>query len=132
MWTIRTMGGIALLLAGSTWLWLTPAFASRDVATSGALWWTTRLLCLVTIAGFCVATYGLFARHPWWETAALASSAIGLVALVTYAVAAARGGEPTGTWLWNVFVHVLMLAGITVLLLVPALERWVDSHVMSP
>ena len=31
----------------------------------------------------------------------------------------------------NVFVHVVMLAGIFVLLLVPQLERWVDGHVMS-
>ena len=41
------------------------------------------------------------------------------------------GGEPTGTTTWNVFLHVLMLAGVFVLLLVPQLERWVDHHVMS-
>jgi hypothetical protein len=131
MWTMRTMGGIALALAGSTWLWLTPAFAGRGVATSGTLWALTRVLCLVTIAGFCLATVGLFARQPWWEWAALASAAVGLVALVPYWLAADRGGEPLGTTTWNVFVHVLMLAGVFVLLLVPQLERWVDHQVMS-
>jgi hypothetical protein len=28
-------------------------------------------------------------------------------------------------------VHVLMVAGVVTLLLVPQLERWVDRHVMS-
>jgi hypothetical protein len=129
--TIRTMGGIALLLAGSTWLWLTPAFAARDVTTTGALWSVTRVLCLLTIAGFCLATVGLFAREPWWEWVALGSATVGLVALVPYWLAADRGGEPSGTTAWNVFVHVLMLTGVFVLLLVPQLERWVDHHVMS-
>ena len=55
----------------TTAAWLTPAFASRDVDTSGTL------------------------------------------------------------WAWNAFVHVLMVAGVVTLLLVPQLERWVDRHVMS-
>lgn len=33
MVTVRSLGGIALLLAGSTWLWLTPSFATRGVST---------------------------------------------------------------------------------------------------
>ena len=32
---------------------------------------------------------------------------------------------------WNVFVHVLMVAGVAVLLLVPPLERWVNQQVMG-
>jgi hypothetical protein len=89
------------------------------------------VLCLLTIAGFCLATVGLFAREPWWEWVALGSATVGLVALVPYWLAADRGGEPSGTTAWNVFVHVLMLTGVFVLLLVPQLERWVDHHVMS-
>ena len=131
MLTIRTMGGVALFLAGTTWLWLTPAFAGRDVSTSGTLWAIVRVLCLLTIAGFCVATFGLFARQGWWEWVSLASCAVGLVSLLPYWLAANRGGEPTGTTTWNVFVHVVMLAGVLVLLLVPQLEHWVDRHVMS-
>jgi hypothetical protein len=61
MFTIRNLGGVALFLAGSTWLWLTPAFASRGVSTSGLLWASTRVLSLVTIALFVLATWGLFA-----------------------------------------------------------------------
>jgi hypothetical protein len=131
MFTIRNIGGVALFLAGTTWLWLTPAFASRGVSTSGVLWAITRVLCLLTIAVFCVATWGLFAHHSWWEAVALGSAALGLVTLVPYWIAAARGGESVGTTSWNAFVHVLMVAGVFALLLVPQLERWVNHHVMS-
>jgi hypothetical protein len=131
MFTIRNLGGVALLLAGSTWLWLTPAFASRGVSTSGMLWGITRVLSLLTVASFGVATWGLFTRSSWWESVALGSAVLGLVALVPYLVAASGGGETTGTANWNAFVHVLMVAGVLVLLLVPQLEHWVDHHVMS-
>jgi hypothetical protein len=131
MFTLRNLGGVALLLMGSTWLWLTPAFAGSGVSTSGPLWAVTRVLCLLTILGFCVATWGLFARHPWWESVAEGSAAVGAVALVFFWAAAVRGGEPVGTVVWNVFVHVAMIAGLCVLLLIPSLERWVDHHVMS-
>src|SRR4051794_2239983 len=130
MMTIRNLGGISLLLAGSTWLWLTPAFAGRGVSTSGVLWAITRALCLLTVAAFCVATWGLFTRHSWWEPVAVAAAGLGLVALITYWVAAHNGGEPLGTVSWNAFVHVLMVAGVFTLLLVPQLEHWVAQHVM--
>jgi hypothetical protein len=32
---------------------------------------------------------------------------------------------------WNAFVHILMVAGVMALLLVPQLEHWVNRHVMS-
>ncbi len=131
MFTIRSLGGIALLLAGSTWLWMTPAFAGKGVSTSGTLWTTTRVLSLVTVAMFCLATWGLFARYERWEAVALGSAAVGLVAVIVYWLAARGGGEPVGTATWNAFVHVLMVVGIMVLLLVPTLERWVDRHVMG-
>lgn len=131
MFTIRNLGGVALFLAGTTWLWLTPAFASRGVSTSGSMWGITRILSLITIAMFCIATWGLFARQGWWESVALGSSAVGLVAVVAFWIAARGGGETTGSVLWNSFVHVVMVAGVATLLLVPRLERWVDGHVMG-
>jgi hypothetical protein len=131
MFTIRNIGGVALLLAGTTWLWLTPAFAGKGVTTTGASWSATRILSLLTVAGFVIATWALFTRHSWWEPAALGSAALGLIALIPYWVAATGGGERTGTTAWNAFVHVLMVAGVFTLLLVPQLEQWVDHHVMS-
>lgn len=131
MFTLRNLGGLALFLMGTTWLWLTPAFAGRGVSTSGVLWTATGALSLITVAGFCVATWGLFARHSWWEAVALGSAAIGAVAMLTFSLAAPHGGEPAATVAWNVFVHVLMLGGLAVLLLVPSLTHWVDRHAMS-
>jgi hypothetical protein len=131
MFTIRNLGGVALFCMGTTWLWLTPEFAGRGVSTSGVLWAVSRVLCLLTVGGFCVATWGLFAQHSWWEAVALGSASIGVLALLTFSIAAARGGEPAGTVSWNVFVHVVMLTGLFVLLLVPSLDRWVDHHVMT-
>lgn len=131
MFTFRNMGGVALFLAGTTWIWLTPAFASRGVSTSGATWAITRAICLITLVGFCVATWGLFGRHGWWEPVALISSVLGLIALIPYWFAATQGGETTGTTAWNSVVHVVMAGGVFVLLLVPQLERWVQHHVMG-
>jgi hypothetical protein len=130
MFTIRNLGGISLFLAGTTWLWLTPAFATKGVSTSGATWAVTRALSLLTIAAFCVATWALFARYGWWEAAALGSAAVGLVTLLPYWFAAHGGGETAGTATWNALVHVLMVGGVFALLLVPQLEQWVDHHVM--
>ena len=131
MFTIRNLGGVALLLAGSTWLWLTPAFAGRGVSTSGELWAITRVLSLLTVVAFCVATWGLFTRHAWWEWVALGSAVLGLLALIPFWLAATAGGETVGTVAWNAFVHVLMVVGVFALLIVPQLERWVDHHVMG-
>ena len=131
MFTIRNMGGVALLLAGSTWLWLTPMFATKGVTTSGFLWSATRALSLLAIVGFFVATAGLFALQSWWETAAIGSAVVGLLALLPYWFAATQGGETAGTATWNALVHVLMIAGIFTLLLVPQLERWVHHNVMT-
>lgn len=131
MFTVRNTGGVALLLAGATWAWLTPSFASQGVDTTGFLWAVTLILSLLTVAGFLVATWALFTRRSWWEPAVLASATLGLVALIPFWFAATGGGETTGTTAWNVFVHVLMVAGILTLLRVPRLEKWVNHHVMT-
>ena len=129
MFTIRTMGGIALFLFGTTFLWLTTSFASKGVPTGSALWNVTNVLSLAVVLGFTVATWGLFKRTDWWETAAIVSAAAGLIVLVPYWIAASASGEVSPAW--NVFVHVVGDAGVLVLLLVPALEHWVSRHVMA-
>ena len=82
MFTIRNMGGVALFLFGTTFLWLTPMFASPGISTDGFLWALTQVLALVTLAGFTVATWGLFRRDAWWERVAVGSAVLGLVALI--------------------------------------------------
>jgi hypothetical protein len=131
MFTLRNIGGVAFFLAGTTWLWLTPAFATKGVSRTGAAWAVTNVLCLVTMAVFCVATWGLFARESWWEPVAIGAAVLGLLSLIPYWFAATDGGEAAGTAAYNSALHVLMVAGVFVLLLVPSLERWVSHHVMG-
>jgi hypothetical protein len=128
MFTIRNVGGVALLLFGSTVLWLTPAFATRGVSTNGAMWSMTQILALVVV-GFTVATWGLFTNTSWWEFTAVASAALGVIVLVPYWLAASSAGETTPGF--NVLIHLLGNAGVFALLLVPTLEQWVSGHVAS-
>jgi dipeptide/tripeptide permease len=129
VWTLRNLGGVALLLFGSTYLWITPEFVTAGLARTGSLWAVVRVLALVTVLGFTVATWGLFQRAGWWESVAVGSAALGLVALVPYLVAASRAGEEPA--LFNAAIHAVGATGVLVLLLVPSLERWVDGHVMA-
>jgi hypothetical protein len=127
VFTIRNMGGVALFLFGTTFLWLTPSFAGQGVSTKGLWWSVTQVLALVTMAGFTCATWGVFAHASWWEPVAIGSAVLGVVVLVPYWIAADRAGETT-PW-WNVLVHAAGDAGVLALLLVPALELWVRGHV---
>ena len=127
MFTIRNLGAASLFLFGTTFLWLTPAFVSKGLSTDGPMWSATNVLALVTIAGFSIATLGLLRRATWWEASAIASTVIGVVTLLAYAVASRDLSEPGKAM--NVFVHVVGTVGVSVLLLVPTLERWVSEQV---
>jgi len=129
MFTVRNIGGVALFLFATTFLWITPAFASKGVPTEGSLWAATRILALVTMAGLVVATVGLFRRDAWWEAVAVASAVLGLVAVLIFWFAANRAGETT-PW-FTALILGAGCVGVLVLLRVPALEQWVDHHVMS-
>ena len=129
LFTIRNMGGVALFLFGTTFLWLTPTFATPGISTDGFLWALTQVLALVTLAGFTVATWGLFRRDSWWERVAVGSAVLGLVTLIPFWIAAAGAAETTRAF--TVLILALGCAGVLVLLKMPRLERWVDSHVME-
>jgi peptidoglycan biosynthesis protein MviN/MurJ (putative lipid II flippase) len=101
------------------------------VSGSGTLWAITRLMSLLAIAAFCVATWALFARHDSWEAAAIGSAALGVATLLAYWLAAHSGGETAGTASWNASVHVPMTLGVFMLLLVPQLEHRGDHQVMT-
>jgi hypothetical protein len=129
LFTTRNIGGVALFLFGTTYLWLTPAFAGQGVSTKGILWSITQILALVTLLGFAIATWGLFRKVGWWDTAAIAAAVLGLLVLIPYWIAAHNSGEVT-PW-WNVLVHALGAVGVLVLLTVPSLRTWVDGHVVA-
>jgi hypothetical protein len=82
-----------------------------------------------TVAGFTVATWGLFRRHSWWEDAALASAGAGVLVLIPYWIAARAAGEVSPGF--NVVIHLLGDAGVFLFLLVPRLHIWVRQHVTT-
>ena len=129
MFTIRNLGGVALFLFGTTYLWLTPMFVKPGLSTRGVLWSITQVGSLLTLLGFTIATWGLFTRASWWDEAAIGSAILGLVVLVPYWIAAHNSGETT-PW-WNVFLHAVGATGVLILLTVPALASWVNGHVMA-
>jgi hypothetical protein len=129
MFTIRNMGGVALFLFGTTFAWITPEFVTAGLKNTGALWMAVRVLALATMAGFFLATWGLFRQASWWETAGVVSAVVGAITLLPYLVAARDAGE-TNPW-FTAAVLALGIAGVMVLLLVSSLGRWVNSHVMS-
>lgn len=128
MFTIRSMGGVALLLFATTFIWLTPGFASRGVSTKGAWWSATSLLSWAALVILLVATWGLFSRETWWTGVALIGSAVGILAAGVYWIAASRSAENAPAF--NALIHVFGSAGVFILLLVPSLEAWVNRHVM--
>lgn len=129
MFTIRNLGGVALFLFGTTFLWLTPSFASQGVPTKGVAWSITQVLVLVTLALFSTATWGLFTKGGWWEPVAIVAAVVGLAVLIPYWLAASHAGEVDPGF--NALVHALGSVGVLVLLLVPTLERWVSGHVVA-
>src|SRR5919198_4019466 len=94
MFTIRNLGGMSLFLFGTTFVWLTPSFATQGVPTNGVAWSITQVLALATLALFTAATWGLFTKAGWWELLAIIAAAIGLLVLmIPYWLAASHAGE---------------------------------------
>jgi hypothetical protein len=129
MFTIRNIGGIALFLFGTTYLWLTPMFASSGISTKGVAWSITNVMAIATIVGFTLATWGLFTKATWWVAVAIASAVLGLIVLIPYWIAANSSGETT-PW-FNVLIHAVCAVAVLILLFVPALNNWVNEHVMA-
>jgi hypothetical protein len=86
-------------------------------------------MAFATIVGFTIATVSLFRKATWWESAAIASAIVGLIVLIPYWIAAHSSGETT-PW-FNVLIHAICAIAVLVLLLVPALNSWVNGHVIA-
>lgn len=129
MFSTRNLGGVALFLFGTTFLWITSSFASKGVPRSGSAWTVTNVFALAAMAGFAAASFGLFAKASWWEGLAIGSAVIGVIAVVPYWIAASHAGETNP--LFNVIIHLVGDAGVFALLLIPQAEQWVEGHVLA-
>ena len=127
MWTLKNLLAIGLFLFGTTFLWMTPAFAGRTPPPTGAAWTVVNLLALIALLGFTVAAWGVFKGYSWWPTIAVVSSIVGLVAVVPFVVgirqinaAFADLGLQINLWL-----HVLGSAVVILVVRLPAVRDWV-------
>jgi hypothetical protein len=128
MFTIRNVGGVALFLFGTTFLWLTPSFASRRLqlpARCGRLapcWRLPRSSGSRSPRG--AVPEGLLVVRRHGRSRGSRNRRVGPLPL-----AARHAGETTPQF--NVFIHAVADAGVFILLLVPRLEHWVSGHVVA-
>ena len=115
----RNIAAAALLVYGSTFLWMTASFAGTIRPSGGAAWVIADVGALVSLALFTLAAWGVFRSRWWWERAASAGAVAGLATLVPYWVAASSTPEPG----LNKPIHIVGSAAVLLVLLVPALER---------
>jgi hypothetical protein len=127
MWTLKNLVALGLFLFGSTFLWMTPAFAGQTSPPTGMAWTLVNVLALVAVAGFTVAAWAVFKQHAVWAPITLASAIVGLVAVIPFVVGVSRigpGFTDLGVQI-NLWMHVLgSLAAIAVVVL-PGLHTWV-------
>ena len=131
MWTFKNVLAMGLSLFGSTFLWMTPAFAGKTPPPTGAAWTVVNLLALVAVAGFAVTAWAAFKEYSWWWTGAIVSASLGLLAVIPFVVALRQIDLPFGDVgvQINVWMHVLGSALVLAALTVPSIHDSVVSRV---
>lgn len=125
MFTLRALAAVSLFLFGTTFLWMTAAFAGRTLPPAGLAWSVENVLALLAVVAFSIAAWGLYKDLPWWQATAAVSSVIGLAAVVPYVVGVAGigGFDDLGVQI-NLALHVLGSAAVLTLVVVPAASDW--------
>jgi hypothetical protein len=126
--TWRNTGALALFLYGTTFLWLTPAFAWDGKPAGGTAWTVTQILVIPTILGFSAAAWGIYKAASWWEPLAISSAIFAFAPLIPYWTAA-PDVVGTGTAEQGIAFHTVGNAMVLILLLAPPLRRWIDDQV---
>jgi len=131
MWTFTSVMAVGLLLFGSTFLWMTAPMAATTPPPTGAAWTLTNVLSLATVIGFALAAWAVYKQYAWWDTAALVSGIVGLVAVVPFVVGQSQLevglGDP-GVQI-NLWLHVLGSAAVIAMVRLPAAHDWVARRV---
>jgi hypothetical protein len=104
--TWHNTGVAALFLYGTTFLWLTAAFAGTPKPPAGTAWSITNVLVVATILGFTVAAWGVYRVTFWWERLAIGSAVFGFAPLIPYWIAAhAVSGSGTAAYVIGIQRH---------------------------
>lgn len=127
MWTFRNIFALGLFLFGTTFLWMTAAMAGKTPPPTGTAWMLTNILCYVAIIGYAIAAWAVFKQYSWWETAALLSGIVGVIAVVPFIVAQSQldvGFGDLGVQI-NLWMHILGSAAVIAIAIVPGAHDWV-------
>jgi hypothetical protein len=131
MWTFKNVLALGLFLFGSTFLWMTASFAGRVPPPTGIAWTLVNGLALAAVAGFTIAGWAVFKEYSWWNTAALLSAAVGLIAVVPFVmglvqIRAAFSDLGIQINLWMHAIGSLVIIGVV---LSPAARDWITQRV---
>jgi hypothetical protein len=118
---------VALFLYGTSFLWLTSAFAGTGKPTEGTAWTVTQVLVVLTVLGFSVAAWGIYRAASWWERAVIGSAIFGFAPLIPYWVAA-HAAVGAGTAAQGVAIHAVGNTLVLILLLAPPLRHWIKHR----
>ncbi|HYY07041.1 MAG TPA: hypothetical protein VFA25_00410 [Actinomycetota bacterium] len=129
MFTFKNWVALGLFVFGTTFLWMTRDFLANPREGTGTLWSTIQVLALVAIVGFSIAAWLVF-KEASWEPIALASAVVGLAALVPYVVGVQRVGDSGDAGVQiNIAVHVVGVAVVFALVLLPAAHDWLAKRI---
>ena len=130
MFTFRNLAAVGLFLFGTTFLWMTAAFAGKTPPPQGTAWTIENAMALALVVGFSATAWAVYKDLSWWEPVATVSAIVGLVAIVPYALALAQahiGLADLGIQI-NLVLHGVGSAVVLGLVAIPAMHEWFASH----
>jgi len=86
VWTFKNLVALGLFLFGTTFIWMTPAFAGRTPPPKGPAWTVVNVLALIAVTGFTIAAWRVFQQYSWWGTVTLVSAVVGLMAAIPFVI----------------------------------------------
>jgi hypothetical protein len=129
MFTFKNISAIAFFLFGTTFVWMTSSFIGESPTPTGILWSVVNTLALAAVVAFTVTAWGVYKQTPWWETAAIVSAVVGLVAVVPYVIAINGQGElgDQGVVV-NIGLHVICSLIVVAVAVVPVVHDWFTTR----
>jgi hypothetical protein len=126
MFTFRNLMAVGLFLFGTTFLWMTAAFAGRTPPPEGMAWTIENILAVSAIVLFSATGWAVFKDASWWELAAIAASIVGLIAVIPYVagISGIGGFADSGVEI-NLVMHAVGSVMVLALVVVPAMHDWV-------
>lgn len=130
MWTFKNLVALGMFLFGTTFLWMTPAFAGETPPPKGTAWTLANILALAALVGLAIAAWAVFKEYSRWRAAALLSAIVGLMAVIPFIIGQSRldvGFSDLGVQI-NLWMHIVGSAVVIAIVLVPAANDWVTKR----